>query len=212
MVAHGIICDPELTLSLPPMMTAATGMDALSHGIETYLSTRYNPPADAIALDAVRRIAGNIETATNDGSCIEPRSEMLMGALMGGMALQKGLGSAHAMANPLGELHLHHGTLIGILLPHVIAFNSTVSGERMKQLGSAVGMRTSQTLASWTADLVRRLGLPTSLRELGVDRSSLSEIAAKAEKDHLSATNPRPAGRADYEMLLDAAWNGPPAS
>jgi 4-hydroxybutyrate dehydrogenase len=82
----------------------------------------------------------------------------------------------------------------------------------MKQLGSAVGMRTSQTLASWTADLVRRLGLPTSLRELGVDRSSLSEIAAKAEKDHLSATNPSPAGRADYEMLLDAAWNGPPAS
>ena len=212
MVAHGIICDPELTLSLPPMMTAATGMDALSHGIETYLSTRYNPPADAIALDAVRRIAGNIETATIDGSCIEPRSEMLMGALMGGMALQKGLGSAHAMANPLGELHLHHGTLIGILLPHVIAFNSTVSGERMKQLGAAVGMRTSQTLASWTADLVRRLGLPTSLRELGVDRSSLGEIAAKAEKDHLSATNPRPAGRADYEMLLDAAWNGPPAS
>jgi len=210
MVAHGIICDPELTLSLPPVMTAATGIDALSHGIETFLSPRYNPPADTIALDAVRRIAGNIETATHDGANIESRSEMLMGALMGGMALQKGLGSAHAMANPLGELHHHHGTLIGILLPHVIAFNSTVSGERIGQLAAAIGLQEDQSLAMWAADLVQRLGLPTSLRELGIDRSCLASIAAKAEKDHLSATNPRPAAKADYNSLLNAAWNGPP--
>ena len=210
MVAHGIICDPELTLSLPPRITVATGIDALSHGIETFLSPRHNPPADAIALDAIRRIAGNIETATNDGGNIEARSEMLMGALMGGMALQKGLGAAHAMANPLGELHFHHGTLIGILLPHVIAFNSVVAGERLAEIGAALDLPADRTLAGWTADLVRRLGLPVSLRDLGIERSCLVDIAAKAEKDHLSATNPRPAMRGDYETLLNAAWNGPP--
>ena len=186
MVAHGIICDPELTLSLPPRITAATGIDALSHGIETFLSPRHNPPADAIALDAIRRIAGNIETATNDGGNIEARSEMLMGALMGGMVLQKGLGAAHAMANPLGELHFHHGTLIGILLPHVIAFNSVVAGERLAEMARLDPQRTGRL------DRRRRLGLPVSLRDLGIERSCLRTSRQRPRKSSFGHQCVRP--------------------
>ena len=206
MVAHSIICDPELTLSLPPYMTAATGMDALSHGLETFVSRSFNPPAGAIALDCIERAACNIVEATENGENMEARRDMLMAALEGGMVLQKGLGSAHAMANPLGELHLHHGTLIALLLPHVLAFNHDAAGERYDVIRSRLGLAPKTDLAAWCHDLVVRLKLPTTLKELGVDRAALPEMAAKAEKDHLSATNPRKASEADYLKLLEDAY------
>jgi len=210
MVAHSIICDPELTVSLPAYLTAATGIDALSHGIEAFLSPRYNPPADAIALDCISRIAGNIQTATRYGQNIRARTEMLMGALQGGMVLQKGLGSAHAMATPLGEFHIHHGSLIAVLLPHVLAFNDSHIQDKKQALNRALGLSVDDSPAHWLAELVSQLGLPASLSELGVKDTALTQIAAKAEKDHLSATNPRPASEADYLMLLQAAYEGRP--
>ena len=208
MVAHGIICDPELTLSLPPVLTAATGIDALSHGIEAYVSPRYNPPADAIALDTIRRITTNIETAVTNGTDIHARTEMLMGALQGGMVLQKGLGSAHAMATPLGEFHIHHGTLIAVLLPHVLKFNDSFLGEKKAALCQAIGISPEHSLSAWLSGLVTRLGLPTSLNALSVPEDELEQIAEKAEKDHLSATNPRPADKSDYVKLLHSAYAG----
>lgn len=204
MVADTVICDPELTLTLPPRLTAATGIDALSHGIETYCSTWSNPPAAAIALDAVGRAARWLPVAVHEGQNREARWEMMMAALMGGMCLQKSLGSAHAMATPLGELHLHHGTLIGILLPHVLAFNADHAKEAIADLGAAMGVG-GRPLHDHVGQLVADIGLPTKLGDLGVGEDRLPEIAARASKDHLSLTNPRPASEADYLELLQQA-------
>ena len=205
MVANCVICDPELTLSLPPRLTAATGIDAISHGIETFCSTWDNPPAAAIALDCVTRGAKWLSVAVEDGSNRQARWEMMMSALEGGMCLQKALGSAHAMANPLGELHLHHGTLIGILLPHVLRFNRDHASEQMATLHTAMNVPADKALDTWMTGFVESIGLPTTLSSLGVKQDVLAEMAQKASKDHLSATNPRPATADDYLDLLTAA-------
>ena len=205
MVADVVICDPELTLSLPSRLTAATGIDALSHGIETYCSPTENPPAAAIALDAVRRAARWLPVAVEEGSNREARWEMMMAALMGGMCLQKSLGGAHAMATPLGELHLHHGTLIGILLPHVLRFNAGHADLAYSDLRGAASLPEHAELHVWLTEFVSGLGLPTRLAELGVGAGVLPEIADKASKDHLAMTNPRPAGPEEYLALLREA-------
>ena len=203
MVADTVICDPDLTLSLPARLTAATGIDALSHGVETYCSNWDNPPAAAIARDAAARAAKWLPVAVEDGQNREARWEMMMAALMGGMCLQKSLGAAHAMATPLGELHLHHGTLIGILLPHVVAFNAEHAADAITDLELA--MNAASPLDRMIADLVSEIGLPGTLSALGVTEDQLPDIAAKASKDHLSLTNPRPASGADYQSLLEQA-------
>ena len=205
MVADLVICDPELTLSLPPRLTAATGIDALSHGIETYCSPWENPPAAAIGLDAVRRAAKWLPMAVKDGQNREARKEMMMASLMGGMCLQKALGGAHAMATPLGELHLHHGTLIGVLLPHILRFNKGHASAAYADLATALRVPDGMDLDEWMTGFVAGLGLPTTLSALGVDATLLPAIAEKAAKDHLSATNPRPAGATDYLRLMREA-------
>ena len=205
MVADAVICDPELTVSLPPRLTAATGIDALSHGLETILSPRENPPAEAIAHDCVARAAKWLPIAVADGKNRKGRWEMMMAALEGGMCLQKALGGAHAMATPLGELGHHHGTLIGILLPHVLRFNAAVVEEKLARIRSVVGLGPDIELHDWTSNLVSEIGLPLRLSELGVKVEFLPDIARKASVDHLSATNPRKASKQDYhQLLLDA--------
>lgn len=205
MVADVVICDPELTLSLPPRLTAATGIDALSHGVETLCSTWENPPAAAIALDAVKRAAHWLPIAVADGTNRHARWEMMMAALMGGMCLQKALGGCHAMATPLGELHLHHGTLIGVLLPHILRFNEGHAEAAYADLRIAMTVPDDQELHRWMTGFIAGLGLPTTLGALNVDPTLLPGIAEKASKDHLSATNPRPAQAADYLQLLKDA-------
>ena len=149
LVADLVICDPELTLSLPPRLTAATGIDALSHGVETYCSTWDNPPAAAIGLEAVRRAAKWLPVAVENGADRTARWEMMMVSLMGGMCLQKALGGAHAMATPLGELHLHHGTLIGILLPHILRFNQGYADVAYADLAAAMNVPDGLDLHRW---------------------------------------------------------------
>jgi len=205
MVADTVLCDPELTLTLPPRLTAATGIDALSHGVETYCSQWVNPPAAAIARDAASRAAKWLPVAVQDGSNRQARWEMMMAALMGGMCLQKSLGAAHAMATPLGELHLHHGTLIGILLPHVLAFNADHARDAIRDLSQAMATPDGMDLDRHVAELVAEIGLPDRLGALGVSSAVLPGIAEKASKDHLSATNPRPATAEDYADLLKRA-------
>ncbi len=205
MVADVVICDPDLTLTLPPHLTAATGIDALSHGVETTMSPWINPPAEAIALDCVARAARWLPVAVEDGSNRKARWEMMMAALEGGLCLQKALGGAHAMATPLGELHLHHGTLIGILLPQILRFNRKHAVEAMAKIRLAAGIPDGIEVHHWMRDFVSGLGLPVSLGELGVEPDILPGIAGKASKDHLSATNPRPANAEDYLGLLQAA-------
>ena len=197
------LCDPALTLDLPPFLTAATGMDALTHCLETYLSPLVNPPAEAIALDGVRRATRWIERATTDGHDREARWNMMMASTEGALTFQKGLGAVHAMAHPLGALEglpLHHGTLNAVLLPAVLRFNEPAAPEKLAQLRQVVGAEGD--LGSWIAGLNARLGLPPGLAAMGVPPAVLPRIAAEAERDPATETNARPATRADYEELL----------
>ena len=199
------ICDPALTLGLPPRLTAATGMDALSHCIETFLSPRYNPPADAIALDGAGRIVRHLERAVADGSDLAARTELMMGALQGGMCFQKGLGAVHGLSHALGSLRepsLHHGTLNAVLLPPVLRFNEGSADDKYARLAAAMDVPGGGELAAYLDDLNARLGLPRSLRDMGVPPSVIPEMAEKAERDHSTPTNPRPISAADYADIM----------
>ena len=199
------LCDPGLTLELPPYLTAATGMDALTHCIETYLSPLVNPPAEAIALDGVERAAGWIEEATSDGRSRPARWNMMMASTEGALTFQKGLGAVHAMAHPLGaleDLPLHHGTLNAVLLPAVLRFNEPAAPEKYERLHQVIGAGPDVDLPGWVADLNTRLGLPRGLAAMGVSPDVLPRIAEHAEQDPSTETNARPATRADYEELL----------
>ncbi len=149
------ICDPELTLGLPPLLTAATGMDALAHCLETFLSPRVNPPADAIALDGLARGIGHIERAVADGGDREARWHMMMASMEGAMAFQKGLGAVHAMSHPMGAIPdpvLHHGTLNAVVLPAVLRFNADHVGAKYARLRAVMGLAEDTDLAAKGSD------------------------------------------------------------
>ena len=199
------LCDPELTLGLPPGLTAATGLDALSHCIETFLSPRDNPPAEAIALDGAGRIWRNLERAVADGSDLAARTELMMGALEGGLTFQKGLGAVHALSHALGSLKepsLHHGTLNAILMPPVVRFNAGHVGDKLARIKAALGLPAEADLAAELDALNRRLNIPAGIRTLGVTEAMLPGIVEKALADHSNATNPRAATGDDYMALL----------
>lgn len=203
------LCDPMLTLGLPPLLTAATGMDAVAHCIETILSPLVNPPAEAIAIDGLTRAAAHIERATRDGRDREARWNMMMAAMEGAMAFQKGLGAVHALSHPLGalpELKLHHGTLNAVLLPAVLRFNARSVGDKMARLAQAMGLAHDADVAQAIAHLNARLGLPANLSAMGVKREALRRIAEAAPKDHCHGTNPRQASVADYLAILEESY------
>jgi alcohol dehydrogenase class IV len=205
MIPNAAICDPELTIDLPPILTAATGMDAITHCIETYLSPRYNPPADAIALDGLGRAMRFIRKAVSNGQDIEARGEMMMAALQGGLTFQKGLGAVHAMSHALGGLsapRLHHGTLNAVILPTVLRFNRPASEAKYRALKAVMGLHDSADLAAEIAKLNQDLGLPGTLAEMGVTRRHITEKLADTVNDHSSATNPWKVSAEDYERLF----------
>lgn len=202
------LCDPNLTLDMPPTLTAATGMDALSHCVETYCSPSYNPVADAIALDGFVRAWSNIRRAVAHGDDLRARTEMMMAAMQGGLTFQKGLGAVHALSHPLGSLtakRLHHGTLNAIFMPHVLRFNMDAGRERIGRLAEAAGLRQPEALPEAFERLSAELGLPLRLSQLGVSREDLTPLVAHAMRDHCTWTNPRKPTEADYQSLYDAA-------
>jgi alcohol dehydrogenase class IV len=205
------ICDPELTLGLPPMLTAATGMDAIAHCLETFMAPAFNPPADGIALDGLWRAWRHIERATRDGSDRDARSNMMSASMQGALAFQKGLGCVHSLSHSLGGINpaLHHGTLNAIFLPAVIAFNSGAASMqdegKLARLAQAMGLASGDEVGEAVRRMTATLGLPQGLAELGVTRELFPRIIAGALKDHSHKTNPREASEADYQAMLEAS-------
>ncbi len=208
MIPRAAICDPDLTLGLPARLTAATGMDAITHCIETFLSPRFNPPADAIALDGLERAMRWIRVAIERGGDAEARLEMMLAALEGGMTFQKGLGAVHGLSHPLGGsklLRLHHGTLNAVLLPHVLRFNMPAITGKLPSLRRAMQLDAEADVADAVSRLISDLGMPARLSEMGVGREHLDGVADAAMRDHSTATNPRPIEVRDYALLLEQA-------
>ena len=202
------ICDPELTLGLPKRLTAATGMDAVAHCVETFISPVVNPPAEGIAIEGLRRAMGFIERAVGDGGDREARWEMMMAAMMGAMAFQKGLGAVHAISHPLGGLQeprLHHGTLNAVVMPAVLRYNASHVGDKYDRLRAVMGLEAGTDLPSFIEEFNSKLELPANLREMGVLDAIVPDMAAAAEIDHCNATNPRPATKDDYLVLIQEA-------
>jgi alcohol dehydrogenase class IV len=206
------ICDPELTLGLPATLTAATGMDALTHCVESFLSPTFHPICDGIAVEGLRSLFKGLETAVHDGANLEARSAMMVGALLGGISLHKGLGVIHSLSHALGsEGRVHHGTLNAILLPHALRFNRPAAAPRIAELALRMGLGRSGDaeghLITLTELLLARLPLPRRLGDLqGLSRDRIPHYAQLATQDHCHKTNPRPCTRSDFEELLERAW------
>jgi alcohol dehydrogenase class IV len=212
LVPKTAICDPELTYGLPTRLTAATGMDAIAHCIETFLSKAVNPPADAIAYDGLARGLKHIEKATRDPRDPAARWNMMSASMQGAMAFQKGLGAVHSLSHALGGMKLgaekigpHHGTLNAVLLPEVVKFNERIVPERVQSIASVFGVTGGDELAYAIRSLNRRLELPSGLGEMGITPDLYEDVASNALKDHCHATNPRVATHADYVAMLAAS-------
>jgi alcohol dehydrogenase class IV len=205
------ICDPELTLGLPPMLTAATGMDAIAHCMETFMAPAFNPPADGIALDGLWRGWASIEQATHHGSDREARLNMMSASMQGALAFQKGLGCVHSLSHSLGGVNprLHHGTLNAVFLPAVIRFNaeadSIKQGQRLQRMAQAMGLASHSDIPLAIMDMNARLGLPAGLAAMGVQPSDFDAIIAGALADHCHTTGPRLATADDYRQMLTQA-------
>ena len=215
LVPKTAICDPELTLRLPPFLTAATGMDAIAHCMETFMAPAVNPPADGIGLDGLERAWANIERATRDGQDREARWNMMSASMQGALAFQKGLGCVHSLSHSLGGVNpkLHHGTLNAMFLPAVVRFNasaaSMVRDRRLARMAHAMGLGSSDAegteIAAAITRMNARLGLPSGLAALGVTRALFDRIIDGAMTDHCHKTNPRLATRDDYVQMLEAS-------
>jgi 4-hydroxybutyrate dehydrogenase len=197
------ICDPDLTLSLPPGLTAATGMDALSHCVEGFLAKSVNPPVDAIALDGVRRIFANLERAVANGNDCEARWQMMMAALEGGMSISKGLGPAHALGNTFGDRGFRHGILVTMALPSVLCFIERYAPGKMDRLAEAMGLRSGEEVPDAIKAFNARLGLPATLREIGYPDGDRDEMADDAAKSFFNAWSPQPPTLAEYKALIE---------
>ena len=211
LVPKTAICDPELTLGLPPKLTAATGMDAIAHCMETFMAPAFNPPADGIALDGLQRAWAHIERATRDGSDREARLNLMSASMQGAMAFQKGLGCVHSLSHSLGGVdpRLHHGTLNAMFLPAVVAFNagaeSVQKEARLLRMAQAMNLDSAGDIGDAIQDMNTRLGLPTGLRAMGVSESQFDQVVTGALADHCHKTNPRIASTEDYLAMLEQA-------
>ena len=215
LVPKAALLDPELTLGLPPLLTAATGMDAIAHCMETFMAPALNPPADGIALDGLARGWTHIERATRDGSDRAARWNMMSASMQGALAFQKGLGCVHSLSHSLGGVNprLHHGTLNAVFLPAVVRFNATAPSMqqelRLQRMAHAMGLPrcdgAGNEIAAAIRDMNARLGLPSGLRALGVDEALFERVIDGAMADHCHKTNPRIATRAEYREMLVAS-------
>ena len=216
LLAKAVFADPELTLDLPPHITAATGMDALTHNVESYLSSAYHPLCDGIALEGTRIAAKSLRTAVSEPHDLEARSDMLMASMMGAIAFQKDLGAVHSCAHALSTVaDLHHGLANGILIDHVMRFNLLAATAKMAELAHVVGVAkateepSARAFIDWLTSLKRELAIPATLGAYAANRPvTLADIPALVDvaiDDTCHQTNPRPCTRADFERIFAEA-------
>lgn len=203
-----VFADPELTVDLPAPMTAATGMDALTHLVESFLAKGFHPLCDGIALEGLALVAQNLETAVNHGGDLNARGWMLMASMMGAVAFQKGLGVTHSCAHALSTVcNLHHGLANGIMVPYAMQFNLQTCGEKFSRLSQAVGLNPANPAAfiSWLRDLQVAVGVPTQLKSVGVKSTDVPALVEVALKDVCHQSNPRLVTEKDFETLFAQA-------
>lgn len=203
------LVDPELTLALPASITAATGMDALTHNVEAYLAKGVHPMADGIALEGMRLVARSLRTCVKEPGHVEARGEMLMASLMGATAFQKGLGVTHSLAHPLSTVcDLHHGLANAIMLPHAMRFNARGVPERFVAMAQAVGAKThdAEGFIAWVEQINADLGIPATLGAVGVGEEQLEALVGFAVDDVCYGSNPIPVSEEDFRALYRAAF------
>ena len=201
------ICDPELTLGLPPVLTAGAGMDALTHCIEAVLSPVIDPPAEAVGLDGIEKVIReeSLIRAVKDGQDKEARWNMMMASTEGAMAFSKGLGAVHSMSHAIGadqELRLHHGTLNGVILPTILRFNKDNVGNKYSMILRAMGKNSSADLADEIEILNEAIGLPNGLAAMGVTEDMIPSLVDHSITDPSNATTPRLPSQEEWEKLF----------
>ncbi len=205
------ICDPELTVGMPPAITAGTGMDALAHCLEAYCGPSYHPLADGIAVEGMRLVKEYLERAVADGTDIEARAHMLAASQMGSTAFQKGLGAIHSLSHPVGAvLDTHHGLTNAVAMPYVLVFNRDAIAERIARLARYLGLARADFdgFLEWVLELRQRLQIPQTFADLGVKEDMLDRFAEMAAVDPTAGGNPVKAGVPEMRQMYDAALNG----
>ena len=206
-LAKIVFADPELTLGLPPPITAATGMDALTHNVESYLSPAYHPLCDGIALEGTRIAARALATAVREPGNLAARSDMMMSSMMGAIAFQKDLGAVHSCAHALGTVcDLHHGLANALMIDTVLAWNVPAAPQKFAELAHAVGVGGGAAeFLAWLRALKQTIGIAPSLAAVGVKRESIPRLVEIATADICHQTNARPVTPADFERLFAEA-------
>jgi alcohol dehydrogenase class IV len=206
-LAKVVFADPELTLGLPPGVTAATGMDALTHNVESYLSPAYHPLCDGIALEGTRIAARALATAVREPGNLQARADMMMSSMMGAIAFQKDLGAVHSCAHALGTVcDLHHGLANALMIDTVLAWNLAAAPAKFDELAHVVGASGGgEGFLRWLRELKRTIGIAPSLAAVGVKRESIPRLVEIATADICHQTNPQPVAAADFERLFTAA-------
>ncbi|MBC8230589.1 iron-containing alcohol dehydrogenase [bacterium] len=208
------VVDPELTIGLPKTLTAYTGMDALIHNLESYLSIQYHPICDAIAIKGVQLAGAYLKRAVENGHDIEARTNMMMAAMMGAIAFQKDLGVAHSLAHPLSTIAgVHHGLANAIVLPYTMEFNFEPAQEKLRDIAGALGVNVSdmslddaaQAAIVQIKQLEKDIGIPERLREVGVSADMIPQLAEQAMADGCHLTNPRKCQKEDMVYLYNEA-------
>jgi alcohol dehydrogenase class IV len=210
LMARAVFADPELTLGLPPRVTATTGMDALTHCVEAYLAKNYHPFCDGVALEGTRLAAQNLARAVNSPSDLEARSGMLMASLMGAVAFQKGLGVTHSCAHALSAVcDLHHGLANGLMITYALKHNVTAVPGRFTILSSTLGLKekNANEFLRWLQELKVMLGIPRTLKEAGIRREQLPRLVEVATGDICHLNNPRPCTKEDFARIFMEAFS-----
>jgi len=207
LLAKAVFADPELTLGLPAAVTAATGLDALTHNVESYLSPAYHPLCDGIALEGTRIAARALVTAVREPGNLAARSDMMMSSMMGAIAFQKDLGAVHSCAHALGTVvDMHHGLANGIMIDHVMRFNAPSCVHKLEELARVCGVgSTPDEFIGWLGKLKRDVGIPAKLGAKGVKASHVDALVEVAVKDTCHQTNPRPCTADDFRRLFEGA-------